>query len=446
MRISLCLWLVGCAVASLGCSNKAAQVSRDKAAEIWRTLPSPSAASTEPVEERRVYIDASLSMKGFVNPEQRTPFNELIEYLGDVMPGCRPYKYGAMARAGGADGVRGAGLTVEAVGFGLELRRPEFYGMTFNPDDRLIKRLVEEERPALSVMITDGVYSEPEGATSPPVVEAVQSWVEKGRAFGLFMLKSPFTGRFFYSERAREMRPIQHTIAARPFYAFVFSPTEGAIRELQEKLKQRFPEMQSYVFADSAMSCAPALNERLKGTYSYARPPKVPYHWHMFDSELFEGQNPAPVGYNVKCSVAPDYPVSDLRFDLAAEYYRWAGKGFEKADVPQGYRFDLRSHGEDAVAPGGPVKRADGPPPDFVVYFPRDQGGDYGFYHLRLGVSPKALRPEITELSTRDDREAGDAGKTYRFFELMSSLTEAHFKSRLAGRTASSIFVTIQNH
>lgn len=386
-------------------------------------------------------------MKGFANPTQRTAFNDLVEYLGDVMPGCRPYKYGAMASSRGAGGAgEGGGLAVEAVGFGLDLHRPDFYRMTYNPDDKLIRRLTEEEHPALSVVITDGVYSEPAGATSPPVVEAIQGWIDKGRPFGLFMLRSPFDGRFFYSERARGMRPVPRTIDARPFYAFVFSPTEGPLRDLQEKLKQHFAEVQSYVFADSSVSCTPALNERLKGTYSYARPPKVPYHWHMFDSELFAAHDPAPVGYNVKCSVAPDYPVSEVRLGLAPEYYRWLGKQFEKADVPQGYRSDLQPPGEGVAGPGGPGKQAGGAAPDFVVYFPRDQGGDYGLYHLRLGVTPKALRPEIAELSTRDDREPGDAGKTYRFFELMSSLTEAHFKSRLAGHTASSIFVTIQNH
>jgi len=447
LRITLVAGLSGCAAISAGCSNRkaVAQASRDLAAEISRSsTPQFTAASSEQAQEQRVYIDASISMKGFVNPTRHTVFDDFIEFIGDAMPGCHLYKYGEMGGPAPGNNQNASRLITEPVGFGLELHRPDFYSLSFNPDDVLINRLVNDERPALSVVVTDGVYSEPQGATSPPVVQGIQEWLDKGRVFGIFILKSVFNGPF-YSERGRTMLP-KLSVPSRPFYAFVFSPTETSLRELQEKLKQRFPDMQSLVFADSAVSCVPVLNGSLKDTYSYRKPPQVEYYWHMFDSGLFARHNPAPVGYGVKCSTAVDYPISDFKLELATKYYRWGKGKFQEADgVPPGFKHDLQS-GKDSDGSGGTDAKSSDPTPDLVVYFPQDPGSDYGFYYFRLTASPKGLRPEITELSTRDDRQQKDADKAYRFYELISSLSEEHFKSRLAGKTSPSIFVTIQNH
>lgn len=459
MRIAfqsiLCVGLSACAAISIGCSNKAAHASREKAAELSRSS-APPAASTEPIKEQRVYIDASISMQGFVNTNQHTTFDDFIEYLGDVMPGCRPYRYGARGDSRAANGNRNAGrgddaekgdgLIIEPAGFGLELHRPDFYSLPFNADDRLINRLVKDEQPAFSVLITDGVYSEPEGAGSPLVVQAAQSWMEKGGVLGVFLLRGTFKGPF-YSERGRSMIRLLHPVPDRPFYAFVFSPTESALRDFQGKLQRRFNDIQSFIFTDSAVSCLPGLNERMKGVYSYARPPKTPYYWHMFDDELFEEHNPVAVGYNFKCTVAPDYPVAEFNVALTADYFRWKDSGFQPAEgVPSGFKLDLQPNKGDAVVVEGKGSRSPAAPPDFIVHFPRDQSSDYGFYHLKLSALPKELRPEFASLSTRDDRQVADANKTYRFFELMSSLSEVHFKSRLARSASSAIFVTIQNH
>jgi hypothetical protein len=231
----------------------------------------------------------------------------------------------------------------------------------------------------------------------------------------------------------------------------VFSPTVKAFRELQDKLKKPFPDMQTFLFSDEAVSCIPKINQKLKNTYSYKMPPEVPYYWHMFDDGLFAQHNPAPVGYNITCTIAPDYPVSQLKYDLATEYYRWNGKIFNKvvSGAPPGFRYDLAPNEKEVKANNeGKDARAKPttPPPDFVVYFPKDTSGDYGFYYLTLFASPKSLHSKIEEASTRDDRLPGSGDKTFRFLELIDSLTNVHFKTRLASKASTAIFVTIDNH
>ena len=447
------------AIVSCACgTNKVAQASRDLAADITRaTSPQTGGPGPPtPVGQQRVYLDASVSMSGFVNPNKSSKFDELINELGDALPGCQLYKYGQ--RGAGTPGGNPAENPpiAEPVSFGLELHRPGFYNLSFNPDDQLIQQLADEGSPALSVLITDGVYSEPRGATSPPVVQAIQKWIEKGRPFGILVFRSDFEGPF-YTERGRALLP-KISIKGRPFYAFVFSPTDRAFRELQEKLVRRFPEMRAILFSDDAVTCVPNLNERLKGSYSHKRPPETPYYWQMFDSSIFDRTNPVPVTYSVTCEVAPGYPVSELAFDMSVEYYRWTQGQLRKVEegAPPGFRYDPPEFKGEAGAeakeaepqanPAGQPAKPAAQPLTVTVYLPKDVSSDYGFYSLRLNASPKSYDPGIRELSTRDDRVEADMGRTFRFAEFISALTDVHFRARLVPKASPAVFMTVNNH
>ena len=427
-----------------GCREKArvAQASRELAARITQSIrrQSPS-TNTIPIEDRRIYLDASLSMKGFVNPRNHSTFDEFIDELGDALPGCALYKYG---QSGERSPENPADL-VKQVGFGLELHNPNFYNLRYNPDDRLIDTLTDEKRPALSVLITDGVYSEPAGSTSPPVVNAIQRWLQNGGVLGIFALKSAFDGPF-YTERGRQMLP-KLSVEARPFYAFVFSPTGKAVIDLKEKLQRRFPAIKTIFFSNEAITCELALNERVRNTYSYKKPPQTPYHWQMFDSEIFSQHNPASVGVEIKCALDRAYPVSELNFTLSAEYYRWQKGKFQKVDaIPAGFKYEFNPK---QLPNNGTSNQSTSAPPliqSLVVYLPKDNGGDFGFYCFKLAAVPKELHEDLKELSTRDDREPKDAGKTFRFRELISAIAEVHFKTNMASRTSPAVFMTVENH
>ncbi|MEA2175513.1 MAG: hypothetical protein QOD00_3105 [Blastocatellia bacterium] len=429
---ALCVLLALLAVIASGCSNNAARGSRDLAARITRDSSAQKGSSPAPPpasEERRVYLDASLSMKGFVNSAQHTQFDKFVEAIGDALPGCQLYKYGQKK---GETNPNNPSLT-ERSRFGRELHAQDFYDRLYNPDDKLIGQLADEEHPALSVLITDGVYSEPQGATSPPVVQAIQRWMDRGNTFGIFILKSKFDGPF-YSETNRRMMNGFPPINERPFYAFVFSPTAKEFKELRDGLSHAFSqaEMTTLLFADDAVTCTPKLDQHLKGLYSFSSPPQAPYYWQMFDEKLFAQQNPAQVQYSVNCTIAPEYPVSELNFEASSEYYRWDKGQFKKAEkAPAGF---------DAVPASASSSST------LAVKFPKDTGSDYGFYYLRLIPSAKSLRQEIEDVSTPSDQTPSEADRTFRFRELIRPLATTHFKTHLAPQASPAIFVTVKNH
>jgi len=436
------LLLVAVAMCS-GCERrnaKAARASRSLAQTIARgSLPETNGrTAVNRIEEERVYLDASASMSGFVNPRSHSTFDDFIDEIGNALPGCQLYRYGQSSEAP----PRNVSELTSRAGFSLELHRPSFYNLRYNPDDRLIDDLATEDKAVLSVLITDGVYSEVGGGTPPPVVGAIQKWMERGRAFGILVLRSRFSGPF-YSERARRMMPA-FSVEARPFYAFVFSPTEQAFRGLQEKLQQRFPDLRTVLFSDNAVTCTLIAPERVKGLYSHAKPPEAPYYWSMFDSRLFEQKDPTWLDYGIKYQPAPDYSATEFKGNIEPLYYRWIGGHFEKTTEPAAFRCEIKTPDGNQKAESSPSST----PPDFVIHtlFPRDSTCDFSFYHLNLSTSFRSLRPDIRDLSTRDDSIRVNANKTFRFFELVNALTDVHFKTRLAPKISPALFVTVANN
>jgi hypothetical protein len=435
--IALALCVVAC-----GTKSKAARASRDLALSITQSLHPQTRTPSQPasIDEKRLYLDASLSMRGFVNPQNHSEFDQVIDGLGDILPGCRVFKYGQS----GSEPPANASDLITPVGFGRELHEPGFYSWRFNPDDRLIDKLANESGSVLSVLLSDGVYSEPAGSTSPPVVTAMQRWLQKGRPLGIFMFKSSFDGPF-YSERGRTTSGVRVSVKARPFYAFVFSPTSEALTDLQEKLQRRFPTMKSIRFTSDSIECQASLNERLDGTYSFRKPPATSYHWHMLDSDVFQGNNSVPLRYGVKCTIAPDYPVASLNLAITPVYYRWQNGKFEKSEsVLAGYKSELAA--KDSRA-GSQASGDSAPTLDtaFTVHFPKDSSVPFSFYHLTLTPSVKEMKTNLGVTSTLDDRDLKDAGRTYRFHELLSAIADIHFKTTLASRTSTEIFVTLEN-
>ncbi|MCA1613068.1 MAG: hypothetical protein LC800_02705 [Acidobacteria bacterium] len=383
-------------------------------------------------------------MSGFVGAGNRTRFDEVLDSIGDHMPGCLLFKFG---QAGETPPQNPAQLMSPAR-FVSELHNPAFYNLTYNPDDRLVEFLAAEEQPVRSVLITDGVYSQAEGGTTPPVVNAMQKWMQRGRSLGIFVFRSRFSGRF-YSEVQRGMLPRPVTVESRPFYAFVFSPTVQGIKELQERLEPRFREMRAYIFSPEAIDTIIDWEQRPGELSLSARPPAKPYYWQMFNERLFARREPPALTYTLRSTLAQTYPAAAFRTDTVTEYHRWARTDFKKEEsLPGGFALTVvpqtaatgagGTEGAAPLAPSGDVQ--------FTLRLSPDRGSDFGFYHVRLNLGLSDLRPEILALSTRDDRNAVDADKTYRFYEFMYALTNMHFKTQLAGKSSKSLFVTVQNH
>lgn len=426
-------------ILSASCSSwreekRVADASRSLAASLTQTDKPPSESKpATAIEDQRVYIDGSLSMKGFVNASNHTTFDDLIDEIGNALPGCRLFKYGQA----GERSPENLSDLMRQTGFGLELHTPGFYDLAYNPDDRLIDSFANDEHSVLSVLISDGVYSEPRGSTSPPVVDAIQRWMQSGRTLGILVLKSSFNGPF-YSERRRGWLP-PLSVESRPFYIFVFSPTDAAFTDLRDKLTRRFPEIQSYVFSDASVSSTLMLPEDVKGAYSseLPQPPSVLYYWQMFDSDLFNQKPTATVNYVLGYSTSPYYPAAEFKPSITTEYYRWDGIQFKKEDeIPSGFQQTVDAYKANNNALGSVA---------FTLQIPRGEGAGYSLYRLKVSTSISSLRQDIMDLSTRDDSVRENANKTFRFFELITALTDIHFKARLAKKTSPSLFVTTEN-
>jgi hypothetical protein len=100
-RASISITLLLCALLSGSCADacserRVSMASQDLADRITKEEKGRIAdpGSVAEAEESRVYIDSSLSMAGFVNPGGRSRFDEVLDSLGDYMPGCLLFRYG----------------------------------------------------------------------------------------------------------------------------------------------------------------------------------------------------------------------------------------------------------------------------------------------------------------------------------------------------------------
>jgi hypothetical protein len=415
--------------------------------------PDGTQARAAAAQEARVYIDASESMKGFVSAPDSN-FVKVIEALGYAMPGCRLYKYGVGGRAA-APPADGELPYAHEIRFSQELRSPGFYNLGFNEDDVLIKHLVEEERPARSVILTDGVYSARNTELQSEVVKAIGNWMSKGRFLGILIFTSPFEGKL-YSENARNWTD-KVNVSARPFYAYVFSPDEKGFRELREQLSGEVKILGSLSFPGEAVTCTVRPVDQ-DGLEHKDVPPRSPFYLHMYGASIFGGRDQAELLFDLRCTPAPGYPVGSFKLDVTPATYTWQQDSFrknEKAPQPS-YTYaepepaqsgpsptpePAGSDGHEATTPT-PGARAR---PNLRVKLERDGGSSHSLYHLMFNLSVKALDPEIRDLSTPDDSLTSEAGKTYRFYEFISSLTAMHLQGKGAVKLPPPVLVAVAN-
>ncbi|HEY9404745.1 MAG TPA: hypothetical protein VIQ24_18965 [Pyrinomonadaceae bacterium] len=409
--------------------------------------PSPRGAV-----EARVYIDASESMKGYAAAADSS-FVRVIEALGYTMPGCRLYKYGF---AGGQrhDASAGQAAFAREIRFSQDLRKPSFYDLDFNEDDVLIKHLAGEDAPALSVLLTDGVYSARNTELQSEVVKAVEEWMNKGRFFGILIFAGPFDGRLYSENRRDWTEPVK--VSARPFYAFVFSPDEKEFHELRDQLAVEVKIAGSLAFPREAVSCTVAPQDK-NGLEKKDIPPRHPFHLHMYNESVYGGGEQAQMSLDLRCTPAPDYPVAAFKPEPSLEAYTWQQDTFRKNERLPQFTYQLAEQ-PAASATAMPSPEAGGgtaplptPPAatrkqsNLTLTLGRDAIAGYSLYHLTFDLSGRALRPDIRELSTQDDAVIGEAGKTYRFYEFISSLTAMHLQNGKAMAAPPPVFIAVAN-
>lgn len=376
----------------------------------------------------KVYLDASLSMSGYVTgqADNQTQFDEFVDKLGDYLPGCRIFKFGQ-----GKD----QDLLTPA-NFDRSVHTPAFYNLTYNPNDALIRQINSAEELGLSVIVTDGVQSDDPGQGNPPVVEAILEWLKKGGTFGIFVLRSSFKGPF-YSEHLRkwirnEKGSPKFDIAARPFYAFVLSPTPHEFNELRAKIFRDFPETGVVVIGDNAIACHVIESTSAPSPYGKGAP-----QWRWYRN-LFGRNQTAKLDQKVQCKLDPDYSATSLNLTAQVTACQWNGGDFTRTEVPvtTGSDFVYEQLSTSSSSTQNFVLKATLVP---------DTRSQITFYRIRSRADISDLRPDIRDLNTEDDGDPRNAEKTYRLSSLIIALTEAHLETFVREQSLPRLYLTVEN-
>jgi hypothetical protein len=419
-------------LATGGCTSRVSEKSRALAQSFeqisvhdGRTPPAVSTGNSR----ARVYLDASLSMSGYVTgqPDNQTQFDNFVDKLGDYLPGCRIYKFGEGKNQ----------ELLSPANFDRSVHTPAFYSLNYNPNDALIRQINTEEELALSIIVTDGVQSDSPGQGNPPVVEAIVEWLKKGGVFGVFVLRSNFKGPF-YSEHARawiknEKGSSTFDITARPFYAFVLSPTQPEFDELRSKILRDFPDTGVVLIGDSSVACD--VTEAANGPKPYGR--GAP-QWRWFKNPF--GRNSAvQLDHNVKCKLNQEYTASRLSLTALVTTCLWNGADFNRTETTAAGGSEFVYKSLDTTESSATQ--------DFLLKLTLapDRRSNITFYRIRSRANISDLRSDIRDLNTEDDSDPRNVEKTYRLSSLIISLTEAHLKEFIREQSLPRLYLTVEN-
>lgn len=391
-------------------------------ARVPQPLPSSNARA-------KVYLDASLSMSGYVTgePDNHTQFDVFVDKLGDYLPGGRVYKFGQGPSQ----------ELLSPANFDRSIHTPAFYSLNYNPNDALIRQINSEEETALSVVVTDGVQSDDPGQGNPPVVDAIIDWLRKGGTFGIFVLRSSFQGPF-YSEHARTWirngnGSSRFNIGARPFYAFVLSPTTHEFNELRSKILRDFPETGVVVIGSNSVTCQ--VGESSNGPKPYG---KGAPQWRWF-KDLFGRNTSAQLSQQVQCKLDPEYSAGRLSLTAQVTTCHWNGSDFVPTEVAAAIGSDAVYEQPNVSAPSTSQSF------NLKLTLVPDSRSNITFYRIRSSASISDLRNDLRELNTEDDSDPKDTEKTYRLSSLIVALTEAHLKAFVREQSLPRLYLTVEN-
>lgn len=188
-------------------------------------------AEGEPLDEVKVYVDRTLSMRPFTAPS-RSPYFDLLKEMDGLMAG-----------------------NIQFFGFGFPSENQEQvtrpidpilleeagqYGFVNNDYGQLFGGL---DRSATHLVVSDGVQSDvDEGDRFRQIVVSIGDWIEDGGVFALLAYRAPYRGTYYHESPTKGR--VEYNCDDRPFYAFAFLPSAEAQQDLVEILEsgQAAPE------------------------------------------------------------------------------------------------------------------------------------------------------------------------------------------------------------
>ena len=287
--------------------------------------------------KKRLYIDGSKSMMGFAG--QGGDFDKLLSEIGYILEDPIVFKFGSLVKSAAP---KYADL-IKPTTLGQEQKSPQFYSLYDNPDDVLFSEFSQGSKAALSVYISDGVYSAADSRAGSKVITPLTAWLENGGTLGIFVLKSRFKGSFYSEKSCSESNGRQCwlkdiDIPSRPFYVFVFSPTEQAFRNIQKELSAKFTDLKTLILSDGAIVSDGLTLPEVDSIYD-SGPQSEGYYWQMFTASLFSLKKFVTLPFGLSYSINKDYPLESLTTNISARCYVWdqATGTFVESELPSAF-------------------------------------------------------------------------------------------------------------
>ena len=347
------------------------------------------------IEETRfaIYIDASLSMQGYARC--RAEESEFSRILGEATAYFRTPQ---VMRFGQVRGRPSADFT--PVQANRDIGCPDFYTLSQNPDQELYRRVRDKEPGVVSIYFTDGVLSDETGLLPTATTDELMRWLDQGGRLGLAVFRATYQGRLWSEQRGSWVpdgpREWTGTVPERPFYAFIFARTEGALQETLRELQRigRDNWVGGLRFGPWASSC-----EFDAASGVYQRDGELP--WVALRSR--RNLNELDVG-TVRCVLPEHSALESISVDFATDYLRWVSGSLEEAPNLAGAQF--RTH---------PSVRSHELELRLSLSTPEDRGARYGFHLTRMQAATGSPVAWISDLDTDSDAEPEHANRTFRF-------------------------------
>jgi hypothetical protein len=296
-----------------------------------------------------------------------------------------------------------------------------------NPDFCLFRDIDQDSTP-LHVYVTDGVQSAADFSIASPSVRILQERVAGGKALAILAFNSRFAGRAWSEQRRAWIGNVD--VAGRPFYAFIFAPSEAALEAGLNRLSPQLRGMATELrFPPSPISCR--IEWKGHRQQEHTTPP-----WALLGQRARRASSNGPADLaEYICDIHTGFPAEAVLPTLEKQYRRW---------LPGEKRFAAAS----TTPPNGVVFLADsvttGPSGSRLLIralMPDDPQTRFGFFEMRIRGRPGLLKFDVRNLSTDSDGSIDDFERTYRFDWLVEHLVRDRFDRHVTPLPA---FLTVQ--
>lgn len=404
------------AIASIaGCGKGEDRQVRDASRLLTESLAFTATSSANPApspegqDEFILYVDGSQSMAGYVGCQvDPTSFDEVMDRISVDLGITQLHRFGTG---------RGSREVLTPSPINVSVHCPEFYDRAQNPDAELFQLVLADTTSRVHLYLTDGVQSDLT-ATQSPSVNVLRQFLLEGRPLAILAFRSRFSGRGW--SEARQSWAGRWEVENRPFYMYIFAPTEALLDRTLSRLSAEVRgQAQTMRFGDASLRCTPAPAAIPRQAVSERGTP-----WLLISPSITNrlAQNPAAI-MELACAVRDDSPLASFR--LAADsikYGRWTGSDFAfPVDPPTGTAFS----GDSVAIDNGGFRSY------LHARIAADPSTRFGYYALQVVPRAIEMRPDIAGLSTPTDADPESADRTYRFGWVVEQLLRTQVERSL---------------